>query len=92
MCRGINVVCITFALLLASRVCAAPFARGTKVYVEARLGDLFVQRLSPASVDPVTGEFSYETATDNFAVFNVSRGLSYTHWSNRVSTTARVLS
>lgn len=50
-----------------------PFTlRGAKVYVEARLGDLLVQRLSPVSVDPVTGDFSYEGATESFAVFNVS--------------------
>lgn len=42
------------------------------MYVEARLGDLLVQRLSPVSVDPATGDFSYEGATQNFAVFNVS--------------------
>lgn len=43
------------------------------MYVEARLGDLVVQRLSPVSVDPATGDFSYEAATQNFAVFNVRR-------------------
>lgn len=42
------------------------------MYVEVRLGDLHVQRLSPVSVDPVTGDFSYESATGNIAVFNVS--------------------
>lgn len=42
------------------------------MYVEARLGDLLVQRLSPVSVDPVTGDFSYEGATEDLAVFDVS--------------------
>ena len=56
----------------SARARARAHRRGTKVYVEARLGDLLVQRLSPVSVDPATGDFSYESATDNFAVFNVS--------------------
>ncbi|CBN75389.1 conserved unknown protein [Ectocarpus siliculosus] len=47
-----------------------PLKWGTKVYVEVRLGDLHVQRLSPVSVDPVTGDFSYESATGNITVFN----------------------
>eukprot|EP00903_Cladosiphon_okamuranus_P007634 g7403.t1 len=47
-----------------------PLKWGAKVYVEVRLGDLLVQRLSPVSVDPVTGDFSYEEATENVAVFD----------------------
>lgn len=46
--------------------------RGTKVYVEARLGDVLVQRLSPVNVDPVSGDFSYDGAMDRFAEFDVS--------------------
>lgn len=41
------------------------------MYVEARLGNLLVKRLSPVNVDPATGDFSYESAADNLAVFNV---------------------
>eukprot|EP00752_Nemacystus_decipiens_P002968 g2757.t1 len=47
-----------------------PLKWGTKVYVEARLGDLLVKRLTPVSVDPVTGDFSYEGATEYLAVFD----------------------
>ncbi|CAM9961155.1 unnamed protein product [Scytosiphon promiscuus] len=47
-----------------------PLKWGTKVYVEARLGNLLVRRLSPVSVDPATGDFAYESAADNLAVFN----------------------
>ncbi|CAM9543769.1 unnamed protein product, partial [Pylaiella littoralis] len=47
-----------------------PLKWGTKVYVEARLGDLVVQRLSPVNVDQVSGDFSYDGVVDRSAEFD----------------------
>lgn len=40
--------------------------------MEARLGELVVQRLSPVNVDEVSGDFLYDGAMDRFAEFDVS--------------------